>query len=59
MDELAPELARFTPLLGDLLGTAFDDTPLTAALTPEQRHDRAQELVEALIWPSRAPARCC
>ena len=38
-----------TPLLGDLLGTAFDDTPLTAALTPEQRHDRAQELVEALI----------
>jgi len=47
--ELAPGLARFSPLLGDLLGAAFDDTPLTAALTPEQRHDRAQELVEALI----------
>jgi class 3 adenylate cyclase/tetratricopeptide (TPR) repeat protein len=47
--ELAPELARFSPLLGDLLGAAFDDTPLTAALTPEQRHDRAQELVEALL----------
>ena len=44
-----PDLARFSPLLGDLLGAAFDDTPLTAALTPEQRHDRAQELVEALI----------
>src|SRR5262249_19978714 len=49
VDELAPELGRFTPLLGDLLGATFDDTPLTAALTPEQRHDRAQELVEALI----------
>ncbi len=49
VDELAPELARFSPLLGDLLGAAFDDTPLTAALTPEQRHDRAQELVEALL----------
>src|SRR5215212_4685334 len=47
--ELAPGLARFSPLLGDLLGAAFDDTPLTAALTPEQRHDRAQELVEALL----------
>jgi predicted ATPase/class 3 adenylate cyclase len=47
--ELAPHLTRFTPLLGDLLEAAFDDTPLTAALTPEQRHDRAQELVETLI----------
>ncbi|MDQ2997526.1 MAG: tetratricopeptide repeat protein, partial [Chloroflexota bacterium] len=47
--DLAPDVARFTPLLGDLLGVAFDDTPLTAALTPEQRHDRAQELVEALL----------
>ncbi|MEO7913689.1 MAG: adenylate/guanylate cyclase domain-containing protein [Roseiflexaceae bacterium] len=47
--ELAPNVARFTPLLGDLLGVTFDDTPLTAALTPEQRHDRAQELVEALL----------
>jgi class 3 adenylate cyclase/tetratricopeptide (TPR) repeat protein len=47
--ELAPGMARFTPLLGDLLGVTFDDTPLTAALTPEQRHDRAQELIEALL----------
>ncbi|MBK9712031.1 MAG: tetratricopeptide repeat protein [Kouleothrix sp.] len=46
---LAPELARFTPLLGDLLGLAFEETSLTAALTPQQRHDRSQELFEALI----------
>jgi class 3 adenylate cyclase/tetratricopeptide (TPR) repeat protein len=47
--ELSPELARFTPLLGDILGLRFDDTPLTAALTPQQRHDRRQDLVEALV----------
>lgn len=46
---LAPQLARFTPLLGDILGLPFDDTPLTSALTPEQRHDRVQDLVEALL----------
>ncbi|MFL5804433.1 MAG: tetratricopeptide repeat protein [Roseiflexaceae bacterium] len=49
VQDLAPNLARFTPLLGDILGMPFEDTPLTAALTPEQRHDRAQELVEALL----------
>ncbi len=49
VQDLAPSLARFTPLLGDILGMPFEDTPLTAALTPEQRHDRAQELVEALL----------
>jgi class 3 adenylate cyclase/tetratricopeptide (TPR) repeat protein len=49
VDELAPDLARFTPLLGDILGLALDDTSLTAALTPQQRHDRAQELIEALL----------
>jgi class 3 adenylate cyclase/predicted ATPase len=47
--DLAPDLARFTPLLGDILGLSLDDTPLTAALTPQQRHDRAQELIEALL----------
>jgi predicted ATPase len=47
--ELTPELSRFTPLLADLLGVPFDDTPLTTALTPEQRHDRAQELIEAIV----------
>jgi len=47
--ELVPELARFTPLLGDILSVSFEDTPLTAALTPEQRHDRTFALFEALI----------
>jgi class 3 adenylate cyclase/tetratricopeptide (TPR) repeat protein len=46
---LVPELARFTPLLGDILSVRFEDTPLTAALTPQQRHDRTLELFEALI----------
>jgi tetratricopeptide (TPR) repeat protein len=50
IQELTPELARFAPLVGDLLGLPIADTPLTAALTPEQRHDRAQELVEALLF---------
>ena len=49
VQELAPGVARFAPLLGDLLGLPLDDTLLTAALTPEQRHDRAQELVETLL----------
>jgi class 3 adenylate cyclase/tetratricopeptide (TPR) repeat protein len=47
--ELVAELARFTPLLGDILSVSFEDTPLTAALTPQQRHDRTLELFEALI----------
>jgi class 3 adenylate cyclase/predicted ATPase len=47
--QLAPDLARFAPLLGDAVGLALDDTPLTAALTPQQRHDRLQELVVALF----------
>jgi class 3 adenylate cyclase/tetratricopeptide (TPR) repeat protein len=47
--EAAPELARFTPLLGDVLGLPLDATPLTAALSPAQRHDRAHDLVEALV----------
>ncbi|MFN8500643.1 adenylate/guanylate cyclase domain-containing protein [Kouleothrix sp.] len=47
--DLAPELARFTPLLADLLGAEFADTPLTAALTPQQRYERASELFEALL----------
>jgi class 3 adenylate cyclase/tetratricopeptide (TPR) repeat protein len=49
VEELAPGLARFTPLLGDLLGLPLEETPLTAALTPEQRHERALDLVEGLV----------
>lgn len=47
--ELAPDLLRFAPLLGDLLGAAFDDTPLTAALTPQQRYERTLDLFEAML----------
>lgn len=50
--ELAPELARFTPLLADLGVAAMPDTALTAALAPEQRRDRAYELVEAIVLAS-------
>lgn len=49
VNQLVPELARFTPLLGDLLGAEFEETPLTAALSPQQRHDRTHELFEALL----------
>jgi class 3 adenylate cyclase/tetratricopeptide (TPR) repeat protein len=49
VEELTPDLARFAPLLGDLLGLSFEDTPLTAALAPEQRRDRTHELFEALF----------
>jgi class 3 adenylate cyclase/tetratricopeptide (TPR) repeat protein len=47
--ELAPHLSRFTPLLDVLLGLELEQTALTQALSPEQRRDRACELVEALI----------
>jgi class 3 adenylate cyclase/tetratricopeptide (TPR) repeat protein len=47
--QLAPELERFTPLLGDAVGITLDDTALTAALTPQQRHDRLQDLVVSLF----------
>ncbi|NJP04946.1 MAG: AAA family ATPase [Chloroflexaceae bacterium] len=49
VDQLAPHLARFAPLLADVLGVALHDTPLTQSLTAEQRHDRVQELVVALL----------
>ncbi|MBP1467725.1 tetratricopeptide repeat protein [Candidatus Chloroploca sp. M-50] len=47
--QLAPELERFTPLLGDALGVALEESPLTTSLSPEQRHDRLQELIVALF----------
>ncbi|NJK82238.1 MAG: tetratricopeptide repeat protein [Chloroflexaceae bacterium] len=45
----APELVRFTSLLGDVLGVVVQETPLTRGLTLEQRRDRLQELVIALF----------
>ncbi len=45
----APALVRFAPLLADALGVAVQETPLTRALTPEQRYDRLHELIVALF----------
>ena len=47
--ELAPEMLRFTPLLGDVLGLPLEETELTQALSPEQRHERIQELIEEIL----------
>ncbi|NTU80906.1 MAG: tetratricopeptide repeat protein [Chloroflexales bacterium] len=55
IEQIAPELARFAPLLGDALGLGVEESTLTASLTPEQRHDRLQDLVVALFQGS---ARC-
>jgi predicted ATPase len=52
--QLAPELLRFTPLLGDALGLALPETALSAALNPQQRHDRLQELIVALFQGAAA-----
>jgi class 3 adenylate cyclase/tetratricopeptide (TPR) repeat protein len=47
--QLAPDLERFAPLLSDVLGIALAESSLTSALSPQQRHDRLQELVVALF----------
>lgn len=49
VQRFAPDLVRFAPLLGDMLGTPLPDTSLTAQLSPEQRHDRAHDLFEGLL----------
>lgn len=50
--QLAPHMERFTPLLGDAMGLALPETELTRSLTAEQRHDRLQELMVALLVES-------
>ncbi|WP_322495341.1 adenylate/guanylate cyclase domain-containing protein [Chloroflexus sp.] len=45
VERLVPDASRFTPLLADALGLPLADTPLTAGLSPQQRHDRLQELI--------------
>lgn len=47
--ELAPEMLRFAPLLGDVLGLPLGETELTQALSLEQRHERTQELIEEIL----------
>ncbi len=54
VDQLAPEFSHFMPLLGDVLGITLPETPLTRSLSPEQRHDRIQELVVALFLGAAA-----
>ncbi len=49
LGDVAPEVSRFTPLLGELLGLPIDETPLTSALTPEQRAERLCDLVRELL----------
>ncbi len=49
VEQLAPDLARFIPLLGDVIGIDLPETPLTRSLSAEQRHDRLQEFVVALF----------
>jgi tetratricopeptide (TPR) repeat protein len=58
--QLAPHLARFTPLLGDVLGGTLPETPLTRWLSSEQRRDRLQKLVIALFAgaAARKPLLC-
>ncbi len=48
VQQLAPELRRFTPLLSDVLGIPLPESDLTRALSPQQRHDRLQDLLVAL-----------
>jgi class 3 adenylate cyclase/tetratricopeptide (TPR) repeat protein len=54
----APEHERFLPLLPTLLGTMGEDSPLTQALTPDERRARLQELAVALLlaYARSAPA---
>jgi class 3 adenylate cyclase/tetratricopeptide (TPR) repeat protein len=49
LTERVPELDRFLPLLGNLLALPIVDNPVTAALTPEQRHDRLYDVIEAAL----------
>lgn len=50
--QLAPQVERFAPLIGDAIGVAIPETRLTQALSPQQRHDRLQELIVALFQGS-------
>jgi class 3 adenylate cyclase/tetratricopeptide (TPR) repeat protein len=47
--QLAPELFRFLPLLNDVWPLSLPDTPLTQALSLEQRHSRLQELLAEIV----------
>ena len=46
---LVPDMAQFAPLINDILDIPIDETSLILSLSPEQRRDRAQELVTLIL----------
>ena len=46
---LVPDQARFSQLIGPLLGFTWADTPLIAALSPAQRYERTRELITEVL----------
>ena len=54
LEQLVPQFTQLIPLLGDILSIEFEPTPVTRSLTPQQRHDRLIDLVEALLKASAA-----
>jgi class 3 adenylate cyclase/tetratricopeptide (TPR) repeat protein len=57
VERYTPDMLRFAPLLGDVFGLPFPETPLTRALSDEQRHDRLHALLVALFKGAAAHAR--
>lgn len=49
VETFAPTLVRFTPLLSDVLGISLPESPLTRALSGEQRHNRLTEFMVAIF----------
>ncbi|WP_129630924.1 adenylate/guanylate cyclase domain-containing protein [Candidatus Oscillochloris fontis] len=47
--ELVPDLERFIPLLGEILGLPIVETSLITALSAEQRRDRRREMIAAIL----------
>lgn len=45
----ASDLYHFIPVLGDILDLPVKETAITKALSPDQRHERTFELLEALL----------
>lgn len=45
----APDFLPLVPLLGPIFGIAIDDTPATAVIAREFRHERLGSVVEALL----------
>jgi predicted ATPase len=50
LETLVPEWTRFAPLLAPLLHLPIPETELIRALTPDQRHERLQDLILLLCF---------